>query len=492
VTRKILAIAAFSLVQSFAGALQPVWIAGRFENVPTVVLIGGLRGPDNSGPAIEQALKSFEKRPQAQRQFNLYGIPVANPDGRPLTFPPSGIAYREQSQSHFIWRWLGLHAPDLVVIVGDEDFGLSVALPRSAVANVGTIPVRRAGAQDVLSSIPDQIAKSEARIERDRRLARSPRQVAQELSAVYGHDFDQPVYIPAMALISRVRRGQQAEVAALVEPYIDGRKDSLANASSSHLSGHLIFAELAERTRDRRYVDRVRAAADLAFTESGEMKEAMPFHNEMSDSVFMGCPILASAGKWTGKPIYFDMALRHFRFMQKLCLRPDGLYRHSPLNEAAWGRGNAFPALGLSWTLLNMPASHPGYSEMVRSFKGLMSTLEKFQDRDGMWHEVIDDPGSYAEFSATAMIATAMMWGVSRGWLDSSYLERARAAWRGVLTHIGPGGELVDVCESTGKQKSKEDYLNRAASFGKDARGGGMAMLLATEMEAASMEHLAM
>ena len=100
-----------------------------------------------------------------------------------------------------------------------------------------------------------------------------------------------------------------------------------------------------------------------------------------------------------------------------------------------------------------------------------------------MWHEIIDQPGSYAEFSATAMIATAMLRGVRRGWLDASYQARVQAAWRGLLARIGPGGELVDVCESTGKQKSAEDYLNRAASFGKDARGGGMAMLLATELE---------
>ncbi len=467
------------MLPALAAGLQPTLVPGRTDDAPTVVLIGGLKGPDTAGPAIEQALKTYEKTPQKQRAFNLYGVPVANPDGAPLVFPPTGTAYRENGQSHFIWRWLGLHAPDLVLVAGDEDFGLAAALTQNRVANVGAIPARRVASQDLLRSIPKVIAKSEAHTERDRRVARTPHQLAEELSKFYGHDFEQPVYIPAMALIGRVRLEQQDEVAALLAPYIDGRKDSLAKATASHFPGHLIFAEMAETTGDRRYIDRVQAAADLAITESA-------MNNEMSDSFFMGCPILTYAGKLTGKSTYYDMALKHFRFMQKLCLRPDGLYRHSPLNEAAWGRGNAFPALGVSWTLLRMPENHPGYAEMVRSFQNHMAALAKFQDRDGMWHEVIDQPTSYAEFSATAMIATSMLRGVSRGWLDRSYTDRAKAAWHGILMRTGPDGALVDVCESTGKQKQLEDYLNRAASFGKDARGGGMALLFATELEAAT------
>jgi unsaturated rhamnogalacturonyl hydrolase len=446
-----------------------VWIPGPGKSAPTVVVIGGLKGADASSSAVE-------KLAHQSRSFNVYAIKLANPGGEDLVFPPTGTAYRQNGQSHFIWRWLGLHAPDLVVVLGGQDFGLADALKQNKVAGMGRIPAIRT------ATIPE-IAKSEAHSELERRLQRTPREVAMELARVYGHDFDPPVYIPAMALISRVRLGQQAEVEALTAPYLDGRKDSLANPTSSHLAGHLAFAELAGRTHDRRYVDRVRAAADLAFTDTGEMKEAMPMHNEMSDAVFMGGPILASAGTLTGKQVYFDMAVRHLQFMQKLCLRPDGLYRHSPLNQAAWGRGNAFPALGLSWTLLKMPENHPAYAAMVKDFQNHMRALEKFQDRDGMWHEVIDEPGSYAEFSATAMIATAMLRGLRRGWLDASYNTRIQAAWRAILARTGPDGVLLDVCESTGKQKSLEDYLNRAASFAKDARGGGMAMLLATELD---------
>ena len=46
----------------------------------------------------------------------------------------------------------------------------------------------------------------------------------------------------------------------------------------------------------------------------------------------------------------------------------------------------------------------------------------------------------------------------------------------------------MDVCESTGKQKSKGDYLRRLAIFGADSRGGAMALLFAARM--AGLENL--
>ena len=209
--------------------------------------------------------------PKKQRGFNLYGIPLANPDGAALMFPPTGTAYRQNAQSHYIWRWLGLHAPDLVIVTGDEDFGLTNALAGNPVAGVGAIPSLHASSSDLLRAIPRHIAKSEAHIERERRLARTPHELAEELAGIYGHEFDPPVYIPAMALIARVRLGQQAEVAALLAPYLDGTKDSLAKVTSSHLAGHLVFAELAERTGERRYIDRVRKwTADPADTLNGK------------------------------------------------------------------------------------------------------------------------------------------------------------------------------------------------------------------------------
>jgi rhamnogalacturonyl hydrolase YesR len=412
----------------------------------------------------------------------LLAVPVANPDRVALQFPPTGVAYRERSESHALWRWLGAQAPDLV-LVADDDFGLVKALGEHAVADMGRIPARPwSGAADGLAAL-GHVAKSEAHAELDTRRARSPRDLAEQLARRYGHDFDQPLYIGAIALIARARLGDLDDVRRLVEPYVDGTKNSLAQPSSLVMAGHIVFTDLARRTNDPRYVAAVRKVGDLGFDASGQMLEAMPYHNEFSDSVFMGTAIVAQAGALTGDRKYFDMADRHLRFMEKLDRRPDGLYRHQPATDAAWGRGNAFAALGLALTLSELPRDHPGYAHALQSYRALMAALLPLQTRDGLWRNVVDHPGAYAEFSATAMIGFAMLRGLENGWLRGrDYQGAVDRAWLAVNSRSSSGGTFIDVCESTARMTSLEQYLRRAAILGDDARGGAMAMLFATEL----------
>jgi rhamnogalacturonyl hydrolase YesR len=448
---------------------------GAPAGAPTVLLVGGLDGTTAGETRVREALASDRRT-----DVRLVGIADGNPDGSPLAFPPQDTAYRQNPESHALWRWIGVHAPDLVLIAG-EDSGLAAALSAGEVAGVGAIPARRVTSGGaLLDEIPAAIPPSPARLERSRRQARTPAQVAAELAAVYGHAFDQVTYLPGMALIGRLRLGALSEVESLAARYLETPPPI---RSSLTIAGHLVFAELAERTGRADYLALTRSAADLAFDERGAPLEAMPMHGEMSDAFFMAGPVLARTGRLTGDARYFDMVGRHVRFMNGLTLRPDGLYRHSPLTEAAWSRANAFPALGMALLLSDVPESHVAFPDLRDSFRRHMAALLPFQDADGMWHVVVDHPGSYAELSATAMIGTAMLRGVRRGWLDAdTYQPRVDAAWRGVLARTGSDGSLVDVCESTNKQESLEAYLNRAAILGRDERGGGMMLIFATEM----------
>ena len=467
--------------------IEAAIVAGPSSGSPTVLLVGGLAGNDESVHIVEEEVRKFETIRQDRRQFQLIAIPLANPDANRLQFPPAGVAYRENAESHALWRWIGIHAPDLVIVAADDDFGLSDALSKSVVAGTGRIPARRLSIKDIkdrlLQSLPRDIPPSEAHREVDRRLHRTARQVAAELAEVYGHDFNQLTYIPGLALIGQLRLGRTTQVERLAAPYVDGSKKPLERPGSLTLAGHLVFAELAERTGDPRYVELVRKAANLGFTDAGEMKESMPFHDEMSDSVFMAVPLLVKAGKLTGDNRYFEMALRHLDFMQKLVLRPDGLYRHSPLTDAAWGRGNAFPALGLMLALSDLPVTHPQFSPLLRAFRQHMDALASVQDDDGLWREVIDRRGAYPEFSATAMIATSMLRGINNGWLDwDKFQPLVDKAWAAILARTAADGTLLDVCESTNKQPSVNDYLRRAAILDRDPRGGAMALMFALEM----------
>jgi hypothetical protein len=475
---------------STSGAsIEAVEIAGRSTSVPTVLLAGGLQQPDQSSDAVAREAAAFEQIPQDRRAFRLIAVARANPDGQPQQFPPSGVAYREHIESHVLWRWMGTHAPDLVLVAG-LDSGLVDALSQNVVIDVGQIPARRVDASTpFLRSLKDTISTSSAHREIDRRLTRSPRGLAEELARTYGHEFTAPNYIAAMALISRLRLGEREDVARMLAPYLDGAKGSFDRPSQSSLAAHMVFFEYARRARDddassRRATALVVRAAASGFTDNGELREFMPLNGGWSDSLFMDVPILAMAGALTGEKRYFDMAARHVAFMQQIVLRPDGLYRHQASTDAAWGRGNAFPALGLALTLSQFPKEHADYSRLLASYRAHMAALARFQDENGMWRNVIDRPGAYPEYSATSMIATAMLRGIRNGWIDrETYEPLVEKAWKAILARTGADGRLVDVCESTGARGlTDDDYLRRTAILGRDDRGGGMAMFFATEL----------
>jgi unsaturated rhamnogalacturonyl hydrolase len=465
--------------------IEALVVAGESPAAPTVLLIGGLAGADAATAIVREEVSAFEALPQVRRQFRLIAVALANPDGRSLVFPPSGTAYKENAESHVLWRWIGIQAPDLTIVVGDSGQGLADALSQSSAGFAGKIPSRVVPAKSgILQSLNSPHPFSEAHIEINRRRGRSPREVAQELGKVYGHDFAQPTYIAAMALIAQLRLGNTAEVLRLAEPYLNGSTDSFARPSQSSLAAHMAFYEIARRTGDERAAKLVIRAANSGFTEDGSLREFMPLNGGWSDSVFMDIPILAKAGALTGDRKYFDMAARHFFYMQKIVGRPDGLYRHQASTDAAWGRGNGFPALGLALTLNDFPKEHPDYPALLAAFQKHMKALSQFQDENGMFREVIDYPGSYPEYSGTSMIATAMMRGIRRGWLDASvYQLIVDRAWQAILIRTAPDGRLFDVAESTGTRGlTLKDYLRRAAILDSDPRAGAFAMILATEI----------
>ena len=311
------------------------------------------------------------------------------------------------------------------------------------------------------------------------RINRSPQVIIDSLFDHYGKRF-RGSYVEALSVVVRLReKGIEA-----VEPIVaDGLRNPAKLRGGSQIAGRLIFAEMAGSNDQAKKL--VIEAADLAFDDEGNPLPAMPFHNEMSDAVFMAGPLLAKAGTLTGNPKYYDQSIRHFRFIRKLCLRKDGIYRHSPLDESAWGRGNGFPAIGLAMILEELPADHSERAFVVGEFQKHLAALKPHQDKNGMWHQVIDHPESYPEFTCTCMFSYAALVGIRLGILEKEEWAGAlEKSWTAIRSRIGIHGKEVNgACTGTGKQKNLEAYLKRKEIHGYDDRSGSMALLFALEMK---------
>lgn len=456
---------------------------GRLEDgSPLMTWVGGGSGAPRAGSYRIIHLDKHSPREVASKispENDWFGLMAPLPTGE---FPPQDASTSANNEAaHAIWRWIGLTAPNAVFVPDTaEGISLAEALRKAPPAGVGMVDVFISSAAETGETKTSVLSRETensrtAKEEMIERLSRTPEEVFVQLAKNFGFQFNGS-YIDALALIAKMRVGVETRAVDLARARVN---DPLPG-NPGNLSGTLLFAEIGEPWATQR----VRHVADLAFRADGSPEEAMPMHSEMSDSVFMAGPLLARAGLLTGEAKYFDQCVTHVRFMQNLCLREDGIYRHSPLNEAAWGRGNGFPALGLAMILDSFPKEHPARAELESSFRNHLEALAPHQDPEGMWHQLIDLPDSYAEFSATCMIAYSIARGIDLSLLEPAiWKPRLLSAWTAIKARIGTDGKtLYNVCEGTGKQKSLEDYYRRKAIIGPDSRGGAMALLLSAEM----------
>ena len=414
-------------------------------------------------------------------------------------FPPNGTAYNKGDiAALYLWRWIGAEGFHTVFVVGADGKNLQRALMNNPVGKVGPIScIQVPKAADVAKTLKskrlDQPTPDSAAAQIRARRNRTPTEVATALCQHYGKNLRTIEYIPALAVIGRQRLGEltgnpeyNQQANAAIEPWL-ARNHTLADGKipgASTVAGYLVFVDAFERTQGPRLREIILEIASIGIDRKTDKPvQIVPNHSQMSDSVFMDPPLLAAAGRLTGDDRYYIACLNHIRSMQKMCLREDGIYRHSPLDEAAWGRGNGFPALGLALVLGELPTDLAGRSEVLKSFQDHIAALVKYQDATGMWHQVVDRPESYREFTSTCMITFAMLRGMRMGWLDpDDYQEPAARGWEAIKSRIGMNGlDLTDVCTGTGKQKNLEAYFHRTAILGRDDRGGAMALMVATE-----------
>lgn len=515
-----------------------------------LVIVGGFDGRTDGTRAVLDFLRWWFTNPSARaarRTWQVAVMPCTLPDGcagessgpspagMPVLppFPPEKGFFDDAAspEARYVWRWVAMEGPDLVVDVRSGPRvewsanapgtgrvkGATVAPADSFAGALGTgapsglAPVAalelRGPSRDVTRELQRLVGAaapetpSPLRQALERRAARAPLEIARVLAARYPAN---PImsYIPALSWSGALRVSRltgdaslRDKAAAQMQAFVSGAKAPIAEPFLlTSLAGHQALADWATLEPAS---SEAQAAAALAVkaadfilpgptTPASAPTDTVRFATRWTDDMFMATSVLARVAAATGDAKYAAAVRTLLTGYASTLQRPDGIFVHATNGPHAWGRGNGFAAFGLMEALTHLPASWNGRAEVLEIFRKQMRGLAARQAADGAWRQVIDEPGTYREFTATAMIATAMARGLRLGWLDASFAPVVERAWRAVAVRIAEDGGLVDVCTGTGagRDANEDYYLHRPAIFGPDDRGGAMGLTAALEIDA--------
>jgi unsaturated rhamnogalacturonyl hydrolase len=214
--------------------------------------------------------------------------------------------------------------------------------------------------------------------------------------------------------------------------------------------------ELHERTGDARYLEaaarQIAALMKARRTSDGGIWSHKDGPELWVDFVYMMCPFLARYGKVTGDAQYVDEAFHQFEVHVRHLVDP---YAH--LARHAWREiPNSFPqstfwARGSGWLvaaavqLLELWPDHEKSGWLADTAVRTLLAMAGHQDATGYLRNVLDDPDSPLESSASVMFAYAAAKAVDQGLTDPDLIGSAVRAVRAVSGEVSHDGAVRGV-----------------------------------------------
>jgi unsaturated rhamnogalacturonyl hydrolase len=96
--------------------------------------------------------------------------------------------------------------------------------------------------------------------------------------------------------------------------------------------------------------------------------------------------------------------------------------------------------------------------QLTRILLDQVRGLMKYQNENGMWHTLIDDPTSYVEASATCGFAYGILRAVHTGLMDEAFAQNAYKALEPILGYIDAEGVVHQVSYGTPMGRESKDF----------------------------------
>ncbi len=238
-------------------------------------------------------------------------------------------------------------------------------------------------------------------------------------------------------------------------------------------------------------------------------KKIYPFQMWL-DGLYMGEPFYAEYSLVFNEDNWNDIA-NQFVWMEKHARDPKtGLLYHgwdeskeqkwankeTGLSPHVWGRAMGWYAMALADVLDTFPKTSARRAELVAILNRTAEAIAKYQDKDGLWWDIIDlpdKPKNYHESSCAAMFVYSLAKGVRQGNLPDKYLQTANKGWAGITREFikektdgtldWEGTVSVSGLGGNPYRDGSFDYYMSEKLRTNDAKGLGPAVMAAVEME---------
>lgn len=251
----------------------------------------------------------------------------------------------------------------------------------------------------------------------------------------------------------------------------------------------------------KKYADFIESAANHITTiqprlDDGTLVRTWPYKMTLwADDLYMGVSFLSKMGKYSGNNLYFDDAVKQVLNFNKYLWNPQKeLFYHAYYADlkciagAHWGRCNGWVMLATVHLLDVLPDNYPQKTEIIDLLKRHIMGVARYQDSDGLWHQLLDKYDSYTETSCSSIFVYCIAHSINRGWLDKRYSSMALKGWDALKKQkITSDFTIKDICIGTGIGNDITFYYNRPK---KDNDIHGIGLLIDAGLEIIELKQM--
>lgn len=223
-------------------------------------------------------------------------------------------------------------------------------------------------------------------------------------------------------------------------------------------SGKILF-DLYKQTGEKKY----RMAMDTLLSQLAnhpKTSEGVFWHKKIYphqiwlDGIYMAGPFMAQFGKEFNRPDLIDQAIHEVIVTaNRTHDAKTGLFYHAydESREQRWankttGQSPNFWGRAMGWYFMAMvdildfvPEDHPQRGEIIQIIQNFADAIIKFQDKSGLWYQVLDQGGrekNYLEASVSSMFMYSLAKSVNKGYLPKKYKKVALKTLEGIKSKL--------------------------------------------------------